>query len=77
MSLTQQVRRAGEPNITDLNYEYEPQVLGEDIKRAEKLLADAIEELSGYKEGDFESRQELIDTALDECKTALERINND
>ena len=58
--------------IPTLDHAYEPAVLDEDIARAAKCLHDAIEQIDGYKEGDFNSMAELKDAVITEAKNAFE-----
>lgn len=57
--------------IPTLDYAYEPAVLDEDIARAAACLHEAIEQIDSYKEGDFNTIEELKSKALEEVNDAL------
>jgi len=57
--------------INNLDYDYEPPVLQEDIDRATKSLHEAIEQIDGYKEDDFNCIEALKATVLEEVTNAF------
>ena len=57
--------------INNLDYAYEPPVLQEDIDRATKSMHEAIEQIDGYKESDFNCIEALKAKVLEEITDAF------